>query len=108
MRIYAPDAQNAPDSYYSLLYGHFVVATSHLDFRDSNGCNDRRHGYSEVGENWFIGTMSAVPGWSVCYGCWGPLWNTNVGHEPVFRNLGGVDVPHIYDNDWWGTYTWVP
>jgi hypothetical protein len=104
MRIYGPPGIPGGNSYfYDLQRGFQVAATTHLDYRDQGGCAGRTHGYSEIAENWMIGTMNAIPGWSVQYNTWG-LGNSNTGPaHTVDRTLSGVQVPHIYDNDGWAT-----
>lgn len=81
-----------------LRYGYFIVGTAHLDYRDKNGCAGRIHGYSDVAENWFLGTISGVPGWSYVTDAW-DFWNANSFHPPFGRVLGGQNVPHVYENN---------
>lgn len=102
IRLYAPPNQ---DAFYDLTDGFQVVGSAHLDYRDKDGCSGRAHGYTEVGENWMIGTMNGVPGWSVSYNTVG-LLNANSTHT-VYHTLGGVAVPHVFDNDGLGTLVWV-
>lgn len=103
IRLYAPPTQ---DAFYDLTNGFQIAGSAHLDYRDSNGCSGRIHGYTETGENWMIGTMTSIPGWSVSYNVSGFL-NANATHT-VNRTLGGVQVPHVYENDGLATLVSVP
>lgn len=110
MRMYAPQTTNGmasgDDNFFSVQYGFMVVGTTHLDYQDKDGCGARQHGFTEVGENWFLGTLNGIPGWTVAPEIWGFL-NANANHT-IMRNLGGAMVPHTYDNNGLATEVVVP
>ena len=106
MRIYAPhealyDGFSPNHGFYHPSWGYFVVATAHLDLRDAGSCPGRAHGYSEVAENWFIASLNAVPGWTVCYNC--DNWANNANTFLVTYH--GTAFPQYYEND--SRTTWV-
>lgn len=109
MRFYAPQVKHGrpDDAFYSPDYGFMVVGTTHLDYRDRDGCAGREHGRTETAENWFIGTIRGVPGWTDTYDNPTIFYNANAPHT-VNRTVGGVAVPHVYDNDGYGTLVNVP
>jgi len=97
MRVYDPMIGTNGHERVSAAYGHVVVATTHLDFEDHNGCAGRIHGYSDVAEHWFIEAMKTIPNWDVHPD------SINLGNGTdtyvVMRKLGGAEVPHVYSND---------
>jgi hypothetical protein len=111
MRIYGPPTYN--DAFYDINKGFQVAASAHLDFEDAAGCAGRKHGWSEVGENWMIGTMNATPGWQVSYNTAGFL-NANANHDQPrcldnpWPFTGCTNTPHVYDNDRLATTVRVP
>lgn len=110
MRMYAPQTTNGQgggnDNFFSVEFGFMVVGTTHLDYQDKDGCGARQHGHTEVAENWFLGTLNGIPGWTVNPEIWG-FANAN-GNHTIMRNLGGAMVPHTYDNNGLATEVVVP
>lgn len=108
MRLYAPPAstETAGNSFASSTYGSIVIATAHLDFEDSAGCNGRIHGYPDVAEQWFVDAIQSLAGWQVRPDTF-DLGNANETYV-VMRELSGTEVPHVYGNDRFATEVVVP
>jgi hypothetical protein len=91
MRLYGPRPNNTSvqDRFYNPWYGYFVVGTSHLDYNDSPGCQNRYNGYPDIAANWFQVAIDPSPYFDV-YPNWdwigGNSSPSHVGHPNAASN----------------------
>jgi hypothetical protein len=87
MRVYAPPST---DRMYNMYYGYFVVATTHMDYRE--GCSGAWHGESEAAEDYVVSLFSAR-GYST-YSDWTWLGSAeNSGHFQSNGYASEVSIP---------------
>ena len=98
VRLYAPSATN---TFVDPLYGHVVVATTHLDRGDGCGVPPKLYGFSELAEARVASRVATGLHWQVRPNAL-PLGNA----EPFRRDVG--DPGHVWWSDGRATVIAVP